>query len=142
MGGTCAAVVVMAVRPDRNGLLLAAMLGAAALGGSPAHPAQTAPTQPPEASGPQPGESHIDEIVISAARDQAITAKVTQALQDDPHLYAGHITVVTENGVVRLQGIAFDVWDMQRMLYLARKAAGSRRVVNEIELLVDVEAHD
>lgn len=142
MGGASAAVVVVAVRPDRNGLLLAAMLGAAALGGSQSVRAQTAPAQPPETSGPPPVESHMEEIVISAARDQAITAKVTQALQDDPHLYAAHITVVTENGVVRLQGIAFDVWDMQRMLDLARKASGSRRVVNEIELLVDVESHD
>jgi BON domain len=142
VGDASAAVVVVAVRPDRNGLLLAAMLGAAALGGSAAGPAQTAVTGPPEASASPPAESRIAEIVISAGRDQAVTAKVTRALQDDPHLYAGHITVVTENGVVRLQGIAFDVWDMQRMLYLARKTAGARRVVNEIELLVDVESHD
>lgn len=142
MGEAPAVVVVMTARPDRNGLLLATMLGAAALAGSPAGRAQPVPTRPPEAGAAPQTESRIPEIVISAARDQAITAKVTQALKDDPHLYAGHITVVTENGVVRLQGIAFDVWDMQRMLAVARRASGTRRIVNEIELLVDVECHD
>ncbi|HWZ64518.1 MAG TPA: BON domain-containing protein [Steroidobacteraceae bacterium] len=118
------------------------MLGAAALAGSSSGLAQATPSWPPEASARPAAESRIPEIVISAARDQAITAKVVEALRDDPHVYAEHVTVVTENGVVRLQGIAFDVGDMQRMLYLARRASGSRRIVNEIELLVDVEDHD
>lgn len=101
-----------------------------------------APVPPPAAGAHPREESRLPEIVISAARDQAITAKVEQVLRDDPYLYAAHISVVTENGVVRLQGVAFDLWDLQRMLYLARKASGTRRIVNEIDLLVDVEAHD
>jgi len=118
------------------------MLGAASLVGWPPGVAQTATVRPSEAAPRPKEESRLPEVVITAARDEAITVKVVQALQDDPHLYAGHITVTTENGIVRLQGIAFDVWDMHRMLYLARQASGSRRIVNEIELLVDVEAHD
>jgi hyperosmotically inducible periplasmic protein len=132
----------MAATLDRIGWLPALMLGAAALAGSPPAVAQTTAGKPPEA-GPRPQETaHLQEVVISAARDQAITAKVTQALQDDPYVYAGHISVQTENGVVTLSGIAFDLGDLERMLYLARKASGTRRIVNEVELLVDVECHD
>ncbi len=124
----------MAGRLDRIGWLPVGMLGAAALVGWVPAVAQTAAARPPEAAPP--------EIVISAARDQAITARVVQALEEDPYVYAAHISVVTENGVVRLQGIAFDVGDLQRALYLARRASGSRRIVNEIELFVDTEFHD
>ena len=118
------------------------MLGAAALVGWPLTVAQPAAARLSEAAPRPQDESHLPEVIISAARDQATTAKVVQALQDDPYVYAAHISVTTENGIVRLQGLAFDVGDLQRALYLARRASGSRRIVNEIELLVDVEAHD
>jgi osmotically-inducible protein OsmY len=68
--------------------------------------------------------------------DTPLTAKVVQALRADPYLFADHMTVVTENGVVRLQGIALDISDLQRAVRLARRVAGRRRVVNEIELIV------
>ncbi len=58
-----------------------------------------------------------------------------QVLQDDPYVFADHIEVVTEHGMVRLQGIALDYGDLQRTLLLARRVAGRRRVVNEIEVM-------
>lgn len=64
-----------------------------------------------------------------------LTAKVVQALKDDPYIFADHINVVTENGIVRLQGVATDVHDLQRALFLARRAAGKRRVLNEVEFI-------
>lgn len=78
------------------------------------------------------------EVVVTGTRltNEAVTAKVVQALRADPHVFADHMSVVTENGVVKLQGIAIDLWDLQQALRLARRVAGGRRVVNEIELMV------
>jgi hypothetical protein len=108
-----------------SGLLLAATLGAALLVGLPPLVAQAIPAA-----------SKLEEVVITARKeaDAALTARVLQVLQDDPYVFADHIEVVTENGVVRLEGIALDVTDMYRAVDLARRIAGKRRVVNEIEL--------
>jgi len=38
--------------------------------------------------------------------------------------------------------MVFDLSDLRRTLFLARRIAGKRRVVNELELIVDVECHD
>jgi hypothetical protein len=46
---------------------------------------------------------------------------------------------VTENGIVRLQGIALDYGDLQRTWLLARRVAGRRRVVNEIEVISAID---
>jgi osmotically-inducible protein OsmY len=56
------------------------------------------------------------------------------ALRQDPYVFADHVTVTTENGVVRLEGVMTDLHDMLRVLRLARRIAGSGRVVNKIEL--------
>jgi osmotically-inducible protein OsmY len=46
------------------------------------------------------------EVIVTGTRltDEVLTAKVVQALRADPYVFADHVTVVTENGVVRLQG--------------------------------------
>ena len=82
-------------------------------------------------------DSNPPEVVVSATRlaDEVLTAKVVQVLKDDPFLFADHISVVTENGVVRLQGIATDLHDLHRALFLARRVAGRRRVLNEVEFI-------
>ncbi len=77
------------------------------------------------------------EVVITARRlaDEALTGEVLKALEDDPYIYSAHMSVVTENGIVHLQGIALDASDLYRALYLARRIAGTRRVVNEVEFI-------
>jgi osmotically-inducible protein OsmY len=118
------------------GPLLATMLGAAVLVVFVPAWGQTASSRR--------AEERTPEVVISATRanDEAITAKVVQTMHADPYLFADHVTVVTEGGVVRLQGVVTDVTDLYRALYLARRIAGARRVRNEIELITDVECHD
>ena len=85
----------------------------------------------------------LEEVVVTAGRraDEALSAKLVQVLQDDPYVFAAHLTVVTENGVVRLRGIAVDLSDLRAMM-LARRVAGRRRVVNEVELIMASEDHD
>jgi osmotically-inducible protein OsmY len=118
-------------------LLLAAAVGMAALSAWPLAQAQAPSVQ-------HGTEAPRQEVVVTATRraDAAVTAKVEQALHDDPYIFADHLSVVTENGIVTVQGIAFDVGDLHRALMLARRVAGRRRVVNEVELVVDIECHD
>jgi osmotically-inducible protein OsmY len=82
-------------------------------------------------------ETITQEIVITASReaDEALRAQVVEVLRDDPYIFADHISVVTENGVVRLRGFALDASDLRRALRLAHRVAGRRRVVNEVELM-------
>jgi hypothetical protein len=113
-----------------GGLLLAATLGRVVLGAPPLLLAQASP-----------GGTKLEEVVITARKeaDAALTARVLKVLQDDPYVFADHIEVVTENGIVRLQGIALDYGDLQRTLLLARRVAGRRRVVNEVEVITGID---
>ena len=122
-----------AARHNQSGLLLATALGGVALWAG-----TTALAQIP------PGEAPRQEVTVSASRlsDAVLTAKVEQALHDDPYIFANHMSVVTENGIVRLQGIALDVNDLHQALALARRIAGRRHVVNEMELIPLGADHD
>jgi osmotically-inducible protein OsmY len=75
------------------------------------------------------------EVVVTAARDAAITAKVEQAFRDDPNIYTGHVTVETRNGIVTLGGIVTDQGDLMQILALARRIAGKRRIRDDIEFI-------
>jgi osmotically-inducible protein OsmY len=120
----------VSVRRDRIGPLLVTLPGVAALAAATAAWAQAPST-------PSRHEASPPEVIVSATRlaDEALTAKVVQVLKDDPYVYADHISVVTENGVVRLQGFATDAHELRRALLLARRAAGQRRVLNEVEFI-------
>lgn len=127
---------MVAARQDQNGLLLATALAVAVLVARPPALAQ-APASEPR------GEVH-DEVIISATReaDAALAAKVTEVLEQDPYIYAGHITVVAERGTVRLQGVVEDLDDLRRALILARRVAHGRRVINQIEFIPADDDHD
>ncbi len=60
-----------------------------------------------------------------------MTAQVAAALQQDPYIFSEHVTVTTENGVVRVEGLVNDVRDLFAILRLARRIAGKGRVVDE-----------
>ena len=107
------------------GPLLAGTLGVAALGAAPFV----------RAADPQK-DTH-EEVVITAGRqsDALMTAKVAMALKQDPFIFSDHVTVTTENGVVRLEGIVTDLVDLHRILRLARRIAGKGRVENRMEFI-------
>jgi osmotically-inducible protein OsmY len=69
------------------------------------------------------------------AADAAAAARVEVALDDDPRIYARHIDVRVDRGVVHLGGF---VWSAEDFLFAKNDAAavpGISTVVNEMELM-------
>ena len=87
-----------------------------------------------------PADSRLDAIVVTAKRhadavaDETIKRQVETALQSDPFFYDEHVTVTIKNGVVTLQGMVFDDWDLRNALRIGRKVPGVKRVVNDLEI--------
>ncbi len=108
-----------------RGPLLAGTLGVAAFGVGDA-----------SFGAPPTGEMQ-QEIVVTAQKpsDAAMTARLVAAIEQNPFIYAEHVTVATENGVVRVGGRVRDVPELFAILRLARRIAGKGRVVNEIEFV-------
>ena len=127
----------MPARHDLSGLLLAVTLGVAALVAWPPALAQTdsaaAPRSEPRA-----------EVVVTATResDVRLAAKVLQSLESDPYIYTSHISVSAEGGVVRVGACVEDPYDMLRILRQARRIAGKRRMINDIEVTTGSVDHD
>jgi len=83
-------------------------------------------------------DANLREVVIEAQREAAdaeITRRVQTALTEDPWIFAEHVTVTTRNGVVRIEGIVHDTAELFRILRLAHKIPGTRRVVDATEIL-------
>jgi hypothetical protein len=73
----------------------------------------------------------------SAAQQQAdreMAARVQAALDADKHLYARHIFVRADNGVVRLTGFVWDPPDLMEAKSVAELVPGVSSVVNDLEL--------
>lgn len=80
----------------------------------------------------------LEDVVIQAKRqvaDEQVTQQVQRTLTDDPWIYAEHITVTTQNGVVRVEGFVGDTGERFRILRLCRKIRGARRVVDALEVV-------
>jgi osmotically-inducible protein OsmY len=116
------------------GLLLAGTLGAGLWAALSSAVALSAPG----------AEEMPREIVVTAARDAdaALTAKLAMALHEDPYIFADHVTVTTENGVVHVGGIIHDLSDLFAILTQARRIAGKGRLVNEIVYDPTGDDHD
>jgi osmotically-inducible protein OsmY len=86
-------------------------------------------------AGPAEPTNELDKgIVVTARRpqDAALAASVTSAIEEDPYIFAEHVSVTVENGVVRLTGVVQDLPELFAILRHARKVAGRGRVVDEI----------
>jgi hypothetical protein len=68
------------------------------------------------------------------AADEALRQRVTTALHSDPYFYDEHVSVSVENGVVVLRGFVASDWDLQDALRIAGKAAGDRRVIDDLSI--------
>jgi len=67
--------------------------------------------------------------------DADLRDSVQYALHADPYFYDGHVEVSVDHGVVHLRGLVFSDWDLRNAIRIASKAAGDRRVVNNLTLV-------
>jgi len=66
--------------------------------------------------------------------DAEVKKQVETAMRSDPYFYDGHVTVTIKNGVVTLQGMVFDEWDLRAATRISKKVAGVKRVINELDI--------
>ena len=66
--------------------------------------------------------------------DRELAMRVKGALHAAPYLYDEHVTVSVENGAVVLRGIVFSDSDLFDAIRIAGKAAGDRRVVDDLSI--------
>jgi osmotically-inducible protein OsmY len=66
--------------------------------------------------------------------DKAIRGRVEAALHSDPYFYDAHVTVSICKGDVPLDGFVSSDWDLLDAMRIARKAAGNRRVVDNLSI--------
>jgi osmotically-inducible protein OsmY len=68
--------------------------------------------------------------------DQQLKRNVDNALSSDPYFYGAHVTTSVENGSVVLRGFVFSDWDLRDAIRIATRAAGGRRVVDDLTIEV------
>jgi BON domain len=66
--------------------------------------------------------------------DEQLQKRVQGALHSDPYFYDRHVTVSVENGDVFLRGFVASEWDLQDAIIIANKAAGDRRVIDDLSI--------
>ena len=66
--------------------------------------------------------------------DKETAERVETALNADRGLYAKHISVSADNGVVRLTGYVWETSDFETAALIAEGVQGVTRVVNDLEL--------
>lgn len=79
------------------------------------------------ASGPRKTDAQLQA-------DRETAERVENALSADKTLYARHISVRADNGVVRLTGYVWDASDFESATLIAEGVPGVTGVVNDLEL--------
>jgi osmotically-inducible protein OsmY len=80
------------------------------------------------------GCTHTPRSEAQKQADDQIAARVDSALQADKLLYAKHISVHADNGVVRLSGFVWEAPDLEEAQRIAAGVDGVQGVVNDLEL--------
>ena len=66
--------------------------------------------------------------------DEDLRGRVQRALHSDPYFYDAHVIVSVEHGAVVLRGFVMSEWDLNNALRIARKAAGDRKVIDNLSI--------
>jgi len=95
-----------------------------------------APTIAQEVGAPPAGGA--EQVVITGAKRESVSDaelrhRVETTLASNPYLDASRVTVTSKDGVVTLQGLIGDDWDLMRAIRLADRIPGARRVINELD---------
>jgi osmotically-inducible protein OsmY len=70
----------------------------------------------------------------SSVADNELRQRVKTALHTGPYFYDEHVTVSVEKGDVVLRGFVSSDWDLRDAIRIASKAAGGRRVVDNLSI--------
>ena len=87
-----------------------------------------------------PATSGSDTAAVSALPGEAaltdgeLAERVQAALHAAPYFYDKHVTVAVEHGVVVLRGFVFSGRDQGEAIRIASKAAGDRRVIDNLSI--------
>jgi osmotically-inducible protein OsmY len=84
--------------------------------------------------------NELFEITVTSRKiipDEEVTSQVVSALHSDLYVDDAHVTVTTKNGIVTLHGFVQDAWDLLALRRIAKKVAGTKRVVNDVELMLN-----
>jgi osmotically-inducible protein OsmY len=82
----------------------------------------------------------LAEITVTGRKiipDEEVSQQVELALKLDPYVDDRHVTVTTKNGIVTIQGFVQDAWDLLALRRIAKRVAGVKRVVNDVELVLN-----
>ncbi|MGA2838839.1 MAG: BON domain-containing protein [Steroidobacteraceae bacterium] len=72
--------------------------------------------------------------VADPVADEVLRGRVETALHSDPYFYDVHVTVSVEKGAVVLRGFVSSDWDLLDAIRIASRAAGDRRVIDELTI--------
>jgi hypothetical protein len=87
-----------------------------------------------------PSQAPLKPIVVIGKKsapevpDAVLKEQVETTMHTDPYFFDAHVTVTVKDGVVILEGLVFDAWDIVTATRIARKIPGVKRVFNDIEL--------
>jgi osmotically-inducible protein OsmY len=78
----------------------------------------------------------LNTIVVTGQRpvDSEMQQRVEAAMRSDPFFFDGHVTVTVRDGVVTLQGMVFDEWDLRMAKRIAARIPGVKHVTNDLEI--------
>jgi osmotically-inducible protein OsmY len=68
------------------------------------------------------------------AADQQLQDHVNNALSSDPYFNGAHVVASVENDSVVLRGFVLSDWDLRDAIRIATRAAGGRRVVDDLTI--------
>ena len=108
------------------GMTAAAWLTVTGLAGC-AGPAQHAP-----GGVPHPNHQHQNTLTPAQQADEALAARVRQALAADPRVGSASLTVKVINSVVELGGVPKDVPARDLAVRIAERGYGVKRVFNNM----------
>ncbi|MGO9426215.1 MAG: BON domain-containing protein [Steroidobacteraceae bacterium] len=87
-----------------------------------------------------PSQPSLKPIVVTGKKtspqvpDAVLKERVETTMRADPYFFDDHVTVTVKDGVVILEGLVFDAWDIVTATRIARRIPGVKRVFNDIEL--------
>jgi osmotically-inducible protein OsmY len=87
-----------------------------------------------------PANAPLQAIVVRARKvpvvlpDAEVRERVEAAMHTDPYFLDDHVTVTVKNGIVILEGIVSDPWDLLDATRIARKIPGVKSVFNNLDL--------